>query len=182
MPSHVSRVRSARVFLIVLTIAAVPLVASALAASIVTPAALQPLLPAPDGWTKVADSARQMAVSPGCEYSVAFASYTRGAMRAKVTVADTGGAAECLVLLAPMISALREGHAETIAPATTVARIKHEYGTAAERWDGAERVADIEVLLGSRFVVTLEGRQMDSLDDLRVMLKSIDLRKLGDLK
>lgn len=178
----VSRIHVGLIGLIVVALGVAPLVARPLTPSIVTPAALQALLPAPDGWTKVADSARQMAISPGCEYSVAFASYTRQATRAKVTVADTGGAAECLVLLAPMIAVLPEGHAETMAPATTVARTKHEYGTAAERWDGAAQVADIEVLVGGRFVVTLEGRQLESLDDLRAILKTIDLKKLAELK
>lgn len=178
----VSRIHVGQIGLIVVALGVAPLVASSLPVSTVTPAALQALLPSPDGWTKVADSARQMAVSPACEYSVAFASYTRQATRAKVTVADTGGAAECLVLLAPMIAALPEGHAQTMAPATTVARTKHEYGTAAERWDGAGQVADIEVLVGGRFVVTLEGRQLESLDDLRALLKTIDLKKLAELK
>jgi hypothetical protein len=178
----VSRIHVGQIGLIIVALAVAPVVASPLTASIVTPAELQPLLPAPDGWTKVADSARQIAISPGCEYAAAFASYTRGAARAKVTVADTGGAAECLVLLAPMIAALPEGHAQTMAPATTVARTKHEYGTASERWDGAERVADIEVLVGGRFVVTLEGRQIESLDDLRAILKGIDLKRLAGMK
>lgn len=168
--------------LLVLVLGVAPLAASPLLRSTVTPAALQALLPAPDGWTKVADSARQMAVSAGCDYAAAFASFTRGAARAKVTVADTGGASECLVLLAPMIAALPEGHAETIPPATTIARTRHDYGTAADRWDGADRVADIEVLVGGRFVVTLEGRQLETPDDLRAMLKSIDFKKLADLK
>ena len=182
MPPALSRIRLGHVCLILLALAVAPVVASPLAVSIVTPAALQALLPAPDGWTKVTDSSRQMAISPGCEYSVAFASYTRGTTRAKVTVADTGGAAECLVLLAPMIAALPEGHAESMAPATTITRTKHEFGTAAERWDGAERVADIEVLVGGRFVVTLEGRQLETLNDLRGVLKGIDLKKLSEMK
>ena len=182
MPPALSRIRLVHVGLIFLSLAVAPVVASPLPASIVTPAALQTLLPAPEGWTKVTDSARQMAISPACEYSAAFASYTRGATRAKVTVADTGGAAECLGLLAPMIAALPEGHAESMAPATTVTRTKHELGTAAERWDGAAKVADIEVLIGGRFVVTLEGRQLESLDDLRAVLKGIDLKKLAEMK
>jgi hypothetical protein len=176
------RIRPSHIFLIVVALAVAPVVASPIAVSTVTPAALQTLLPAADGWTKVADAARQVAVSPGCDYSMAFASYTRGAMRAKLTIADTGGAAECLGLLVPMIAALPEGHAETVAPSVTVARTRHEHGTAAERWDGAGRAGDLEILVGGRFVLTLEGRGLESLDDLRPMLKAVDLKKLAEMK
>jgi hypothetical protein len=150
--------------------------------ALVTPAALQTLVPSPEGWTKVTEAAKQVTLSLSCEYALAAATFGRGAARIKATIADSDGAADCLSMLAPMIAMLPEHHQEKIGAATTLSRAPYAGLPAAERWDAIKSAGDIEVLVDGRFVVTLEGTQIASIDELRDVLKLIDVKKFAGLR
>jgi hypothetical protein len=148
---------------------------------LVGPTSLQPLLPSPEGWTKIVEAAQQVTLSD-CEYTFASTTFARDLARIKVTLADSGGAANCLQMLTPMIALLPENHQEKIAPATVLSRASYAGLPAAERWDGAKNAGDIEVLVDGRFALTLEGLQIAGIDALREIVKLIDVKKVAGLK
>jgi len=151
-------------------------------ASLVPPETLQALLPVPADWTKVSEKAGQVAGSSGCDYTFAEVTYSREAMRVKITLADTGAAEASLMALAAMVISLPDDYLEKIPPATLVTRLKSAGFPAAERWDGAKRDGDLTVLVGGRFVASLEGWHLAGVETLRGMLTQIDLKKLAELK
>jgi hypothetical protein len=52
----------------------------------------------------------------------------------------------------------------------------------AERWDDQKANGEITMLVKGRFVASIEGSHLDSLDTLRTMLGAIDMKKLSELK
>ena len=150
--------------------------------SLIPVATLQALMPVPDGWTKITERASQVALSPTCDYTFATATYTKDAMRLKVTLADSGGAADSLLTLAPMIVSLPDDYLEKVPPATVVTRRKIGGLPAAERWDGAKKEGDLTIVVDGRFVVSLEGSQLDGLDTLHGIAAQIDVKKLAAAK
>lgn len=145
-------------------------------------AALERLLPAPAGWTKADSKADRVVISADCSHPVVSVSYVQGEMRVKITLADSGMHADSLMALAPMLVMLPEGYSERIPPATTIARLQRDGAQVAERWDGEKRDGEITMLVNKRFVASIEGSRVDSLDSLRTILDQIELKRLADLK
>ena len=145
-------------------------------------AALEQLLPAPDGWTKADGKADKVVISADCSHPVVTVSYLQGEMRAKITLADSGMHPDSLMALAPMLVMLPEGYSERIPPATTITRLQRDGAQVAERWDARKGDGEITMLVKGRFVVNAEGSHLDSLATLRTMLTAIDMTKLAELK
>jgi hypothetical protein len=145
-------------------------------------AALEKLLPAPAGWTRVDTKSDQVVISPECSHPVALASFTQGDMQIKISLADSGLHPDSLMALAPMIVMLPEGYSERIPPATKVERLQRHGMQIAERWDERKGNADITMLVTGRFVVSGEGRHLDSLETLRALVDTIDVKRLAELK
>jgi len=145
-------------------------------------AELEQLLPAPAGWTKVEAKTDQVVISPDCSHPVAAVMYTQGEMRLKISLADSGRHPNSLMALAPMIVLLPEGSSERIPPATKIERLKRDGAQVAERWNEQKGNGEITMLVGGRFVASVEGMNVDGLDTLRAILAAIDLKKLAELK
>jgi hypothetical protein len=145
-------------------------------------AALERLLPAPAGWTKGEQRTDQVVISAECSHPVAVVAFTQGEMRVKITLADSAAHQDSLTALAPMLVMLPEGYHERIPPATTIVRLKRDGMQVAERWDERKGDGEISMLVNGRFVASVEGSHLDSLETLRAMLSEIDLKKLADLK
>lgn len=143
---------------------------------------LEKLLPAPAGWTRVDANTDVVVISPDCSHPIAAASYSKGEMRIKISLADSGLHPDSLMALAPMIVMLPEGYSERIPPATTVERLRRNGMQTAERWDERKGNADITMLVNGRFVVSGEGRHLDSLETLRALVDTIDVKRLADLR
>lgn len=150
--------------------------------TLVATTALEPLLPAPEGWTRTKASADRVVVSEACDYSFAGATYARAGMIVRVTIADTGKSEEALGLLATMVVSLPEGYVGEVPPATTVARVKVNGMPAASRWDDRDKEGEFTVLVGGRFVAKAEGTRLADLATLRGIVELVDLKKLGALK
>jgi hypothetical protein len=151
-------------------------------AKLVAASALEPLLPAPEGWTRIKASADRVVVSESCDYSFAGATYTRDGMTVRVTIADTGKSDEGLGLLATMVVSLPDGYVGEVPPATTVARVKVDGMPAASRWDSKDKEGEFTVLVGGRFIAKAEGTKVTDLATLRAIVELVDLKKLGELK
>ena len=145
-------------------------------------ATLEKLLPAPAGWTKTDMKSDQVVVSPDCSHPVASVVYTQGEMRVKITLADSGANQNSLVLLAPMVVMLPEGHSEQVPPATKIARLQRNGAQVAERWDEQSGDGEVTMLFKGRFVASAEGSHVGSLETLRTILASIDFKNLTELK
>lgn len=150
--------------------------------STVPVAALERLLPAPAEWTRVDLTTETVVISADCSHPIAGAAYVQGDMRVKVMLADSGMKADSLMALAPMIVLLPDGYSERIPPATKVTRFQRDGVQVAERWDERKSAGEITMLVGGRFVVAVEGKQITGLDSLRPFLATIDLKQLSELK
>jgi hypothetical protein len=148
----------------------------------VSVAALEKLLPAPPGWTKIDAKSDQVVVSADCSHPVASAVYTQGETRVKITLADSGANQNSLILLAPMVVMLPEGHSERVPPATRIVRLQRDGAQVAERWDEQNGDGEVTMLIKGRFVASAEGSHLASLDTLRGILAAIDFKNLADLK
>jgi hypothetical protein len=181
MPHH----RSGIVWIpvvIVLGIASASMVSARVAAVLIDPAVLQPLLPAaPEGWT-LSRARHDRIDTPDCTFSFAEAMFTKGEMNVRLTVADTAGAPEALMVLATMVMTLPPDFVGDVPPSTIVRRSVIEGQQAAERFSAADRDGEVIILVDKRFVVKAEGRKLSGLDALQTMVRLIDLKKVAALK
>ena len=148
---------------------------------LVTPAALEPLLPTLEAWTKVRMSSNRVAAADSCAWAFAEAVYTNGGYKLRVTVADTGFDSDALMILATIVMSFPAGHTETIPPDTVISRITYADSPAATLLNTSKREAEFTVVLGDRFVAKVEGMPADNLDTLRAVMDKIDLKKLAEL-
>ena len=66
---------------------------------VVAVAALQPLLPKMDGWTRGTPGGSVVPISDDQGYSFADAEFTNGEQKVKVTIGDTSSVEDCLLAL-----------------------------------------------------------------------------------
>jgi hypothetical protein len=150
---------------------------------LVSPAALEKLLPAaPEGWTRLDVRLKQVDISQECSYTSASAVYRKGEMRVKLTLADTGSHQEGLIALAMSVVTLPDGHVGKIPPATTITRVKIDGSPAGEMWDSEKLNGEIAVVVDGRFVASVETAKADNLESLKAILAGVDLKALGALK
>lgn len=152
------------------------------AAKLVAPAVLAKLLPTPEGWTRGEIRSSQIEISAECNYSTACLPLTKGEMRLKVTVADTGSHTDALIALASLVVTLPDDCVQQVPPATTIKKAKVNGLPTAEMWDAAKQSGEISVVVNDRFVVTVEAQKAESLDALRAVLASVDLKAIAALK
>ena len=144
-------------------------------------AALQKLLTSFEGWTSGVTRADLVVISPEASYSFASVSLTKDALRVKLQVADTGFSADSLMALATMIVTLPEDYSSDVQGAT-IKRTQVGGSPAVESWDDQKGTGEVAVVVGGRFVVSLEASKADSLDTLRGLLEKVDLKALAALK
>jgi hypothetical protein len=143
---------------------------------------LQALLPSPDGWTRVGGRIAEVSISDRIAYTYADAQLTRDAMRMRVTVADSDGAADVLSFLATMVVTLPDDFTQVLKPATTITRSSYKTWPAAERWDGAQLKGDLTVVVAGRFVVSVEGSGLDLPQRMFEVIGPMDLKALAALR
>ena len=51
-----------------------------------------------------------------------------------------------------------------------------------EKWDSATKSGNLTVIVNKRFIVEIDGSSIDDPKVLHMMLDSVDLKKLADLK
>lgn len=144
--------------------------------------ALEPFIPALDGWTKAKSGGNRVVISDEAGYTFADTVFTKGTMNVRVTVADTAATQDCLLSLATMVTTLPEDYSDEVPPATTIKRLTVNGMPAAYRWDGEKQEGEYTVVIGGRFVAKVEGTKVDALETLRAILDQIDMKKLGELK
>lgn len=147
-----------------------------------TAKALEPFLPVLPGWTKGAVDSDTSVLSETCRYTYAYALYTNGKMRVRVTVADTGFDQGSLAVLASLILTFKDDYVGQVPPSTSITRSTFKGSPAAALWDASAADGEFTVVVGGRFVAKAEGSHMDSIDTIRALVEPIDLKALSGLK
>jgi len=150
-------------------------------AATVAAAALEKLLPAPTGWTRVRTNRDLISLSETCSYSYADALYTNGAMKVRITLADTAADPSSLAVLATIVTSFPDDYSGRIPPATTITRLAFNSAPAALRWDTALNEGEFVVVVDKRFVAKAEGSGLDASDTLRGLVEQVNLKALAGL-
>ena len=147
----------------------------------VAAAALQKLLPVIDGWTSGVARADLVELSPEAKYTFASVTLTKGDFKVKLQLADSGSSADVLLVIATMVATLPQDYSGDVSGAT-IKRTMIAESPAAESWHKENSSGEITVVVGGRFVASVETSKADSLETLRGILAKVDLRALAALK
>jgi hypothetical protein len=147
----------------------------------VAAAALEKLLPTIDGWTSGATRSDLVELSPEAKYSFASVSLTKGDQRVKLTLADTGGSADSLGALATMVVSMPEDYSGDVGD-MSIKRLAIGGSPGVESWDAKKTAGEVTVVVGGRFVASVESSKIDSIATLRGLLDKVDLKTLAALK
>jgi len=137
---------------------------------------LQEFLPSKIDRMSRTDESGETAGALGLRFSQASATYEKGDRRVDLKIMDTGGLSGLLNASAAWTTITidkedRYGYERT----TTIDGYK-----AFEKYDKSSKDGELSVLVGKRFVVTLEGRGVE-MNELRDALDDIGLKKLEKL-
>ena len=161
--------------------------AAALAAAQSTPVAKQldaagdfqkliALLPEGHGWTRSKPKGEQ--VSVGGAMSLAKAEYQKGDSSIDLEITDSSFNQ---MVLSPFTMFLAAGYSERSgADYTKSTAVAGNPGF--EKWNNGARRGEVTVVVGNRFVVQATGRNVDSVQPVRVLVQAVDLKKLATLK
>lgn len=137
---------------------------------------LQTHLPKISGWEMKEPEGERMNMP--VPFSQIETRYTRGDARVDVKIVDTGFAQ---LLVAPWSMMLASGYSRETSrgyeKATTV-----NGNPAIEKWNKDRRNGELDVLVGKRFMVTIEGRDIDDMKLLQDFASSFDFGAIAAMK
>jgi hypothetical protein len=134
------------------------------------------LMPDIGGWEKGTPTGERM-TSP-FPFSTASVRYTRGDARIEVKMTDSGFNQ---LLLAPYAMFLRTGYErETTEGYEKSTQVNGQPGW--EKWDSSRRYAELNALVGSRYLLQIEGRNVEDPRALHEVAGRIDMGRLAALK
>ena len=133
---------------------------------------LAALLPHLAGWTR----SRPMSatVSLPAPAAHATATYSRGKARIDLEITDTAGHPDYVGALATIAgSALSQKASNGYMKGTMLAG-----APAVESWNHADKLGDISVLIGRRFIIHATGTGLDRVETLRALVGKVDIKKI----
>jgi hypothetical protein len=134
------------------------------------------MMPDLEGWEKQKPTGEKM-TSPFA-YSTAEADYRKGDARIQVKMTDSGFNQ---LLLTPYAMFLATGYEkETSDGYEKSTTVNGQPGW--EKWDSSSKDGELNALVGKRFLVQIEGRQVDDTKVLHAVANKIDMGKLAALK
>jgi len=138
--------------------------------------ALQSLLPKVSGWEMREPEGERMTMPVA--FSQIETRYTKDKVRIDVKIVDTGFAQ---LLVAPWSMMLASGYSRETSrgyeKATTVSG-----NPAIEKWNKDRSNGELDVLVGKRFMVTIEGRDIADMKLLQDFASNFDFNAIGALK
>lgn len=138
--------------------------------------AMQALFPDVDGWQKGKPTGEKM--SSPFKYSQAEVEYTKGDAHVTLKMVDSGFNQ---LLLTPYAMFLTAGYEkETADGYEKSTKVNGEPGW--EKWDSSGKDGELNALVNKRFLVQIEGRQIDDTKPLHDFAGRIDMGKLAALK
>lgn len=137
---------------------------------------LIPLLPDLDGWEKTKPEGER--VTAPFKYSTASVNYTRGDSRIEVKLADSGFNQ---LLFAPFAMAMQMGYEkETTDGYEKSTKLRGQ--PAFEKWDSESKDGEVTMIVGNRFLVTIEADDVADASILQDVVNRIDVDRLAALK
>jgi hypothetical protein len=137
---------------------------------------MQALFPELDGWQKAKPTGEKM--SSPFKYSQAEVRYTKDDARITLKMMDSGFNQ---LLLTPYAMFLTAGYEkETSDGYEKSTKVNGEPGW--EKWNDSGKDGELNALVGKRFLVQIEGRQIDDIKALHELAGKIDMAKLSALK
>jgi hypothetical protein len=137
---------------------------------------MQALFPDVAGWEKGKPTGERM--SSPFKYSQAEVEYSKGDSRVALKMVDSGFNQ---LLLTPYAMFLATGYEKESSDGYEKStKVNGEPGW--EKWDSSGKSGELNALVGKRFLVMLEGRQIDDTKALYDLAGKIDLAKLAALK
>lgn len=137
---------------------------------------MQALFPELDGWQKAKPTGEKM--SSPFKYSQAEVHYTKDDARITLKMMDSGFNQ---LLLTPYAMFLTAGYEkETSDGYEKSTKVNGEPGW--EKWNDSGKDGELNALVGKRFLVQIEGRQINDIKALHELAGKIDMAKLSALK
>jgi hypothetical protein len=137
---------------------------------------MQALFPDLDGWEKGKPTGERM--SAPFSYSQAEVTYTKGDSRIQLKMIDSGFNQ---LLLTPYAMFLTAGYEkETSDGYEKSTKVNGQPGW--EKWDSSSKDGELNALVGKRFLVQIEGNQIDDTKVLHAVAGKIDMGRLAALK
>lgn len=137
---------------------------------------LQTHLPTIAGWQMKEPEGERMTMP--VPFSQIETRYTKGDSRVDVKIVDTGFAQ---LLVAPWSMMLASGYSRETSrgyeKATTV-----NGNPAIEKWNKDRKNGELDVLVGKRFMVTIEGREIDDMKLLQDFASNFDFGAIASMK
>jgi len=138
--------------------------------------ALKTALPDLSGWEKGKPTGERM--SSPVNYAEAKVTFTKGDSAVDVKIVDS---AMNQLLIAPFSMFLAVGYEkETDHGYEKGVKIGEYPGW--ERWDGEGKEGELNAIVGKRFIVQIEGRNIENMKVLHSAMENINLKKLADAK
>lgn len=138
--------------------------------------ALQTQLPTVPGWEMGEPDGQRMTMP--MPFSQIEADYRKGDANVEVTIVDTGMAQ---LLVAPWSMMLAAGYSRESSDgyekATTIGG-----NPAVEKWNTRSNRGELNILVGKRFMVTVEGRHLSNIQDLNAFTSAMDFGAIAALK
>ena len=142
----------------------------------VTFQALQTLLPKVSGWEMGEPEGERMTAP--MPYSQTEAKYTKGDAQVDVKIVDTGFAQ---MLVAPWSMMMAMGYSKESSSGYEKAT-SYANQPGFEKWEKREKHGELNLLVGKRFLLTLEGNDIPDTKVLQEFASQMDFGKLAALK
>lgn len=137
---------------------------------------LQTLFPSLDGWEKAKPTGEK--ISAPFRYSNAEVTYTKGDSRIVLKLADSGFNQ---LFFAPFAMLMQVGYEkETQDGYEKSTTIAGQPGY--EKWNSERKDGELTVVIGKRFLMSIEGDRVDDIKTLRDVVGKIDMAKLAAMK
>ena len=136
----------------------------------------EPLFPDFAGWEKGTPEGEKMTAPIAISQSQL--DYTKGDARIQAKIVDSGNNR---MFMAPFMMYLTSGYSRETSRGYEKSARFGEY-PAWERWDNESKGGELNILVNKRFLVTLEGNDIEDARVLHELAGKIDLGKLGGLK
>jgi hypothetical protein len=137
---------------------------------------LQTHLPKVSGWEMGEPEGQRMTMP--VPFSQVETEYRNGDKRIDVTIVDTGFAK---LLIAPWSMMLAAGYSSETSDGYEKA-ISINGNPAVEKWDAKSKDGELNILVGNRFMVTLDGRELSDVKELHTFASAMNLGSIAALK
>lgn len=139
--------------------------------------ALQTHLPKVSGWEMVEEPRGQRMTMP-VPFSQVETEYRKGDSRVELTIVDTGFAQ---LLIAPWSMMLAAGYENETSDGYEKA-INLGGNPAIEKWNKRDKSGELNILVGKRYMITIDGQDLSDIKDLHQFASAINMGAVAGLK